>query len=149
MNTEFYLALLVGLLLSLAIEEFFGVNCGGVVVAGYLSMICDDLLSMAVVFAISFLAYMVVEFILPKFMLLFGKRKFVVSLLVGLVFKVIADFLVPTLPFATLAFSGVGVITPGLIAHTSAKQGFHITLPAVLIATYLTFGIVQGLMLLF
>lgn len=43
--TEFYIALLVGLLLSLAVEEFFGISSGGVIVAGYLSMVCDDLLS--------------------------------------------------------------------------------------------------------
>lgn len=147
--TEFYLALLVGLLLSIAIEEFIGINCGGVIVAGYLSLLCDDLVSILVVLVIAMLTYLIVEFVLPKFVLLFGKRKFVACLLVGLVFKVAADFLVPVMPFATLAFRGVGVITPGLIANTSAKQGLHITLPAVLVATYLTFGIVQLLMLVF
>ena len=52
------------------------------------------------------------------------------------------------LPFATLAFRGIGVITPGLIAFTTIKQGIHITIPAVLIVTYLTFAIVQGLLLI-
>jgi len=46
-----------------------------------------------------------------------------------------------------LAFHGIGVITPGLIAHTATKQGLHITIPAVLVAAYLTFAIVQGLMI--
>lgn len=147
--TELYIAVLVGLLLSIAIEEFFGISAGGVIVPGYLSLLCDDLLSIVVVFAIAMLTYLIVEFILPKFVLLFGKRKFVACLLVGLVFKVIADFFVPVLPFATLAFRGVGVVTPGLIANTSSKQGLHITMPAVLIATYLTFGIVQVIMLMF
>lgn len=146
--TEFYIALLVGLLLSLAIEEFIGVSSGGVIVAGYLAMVCDDLLSVGIVILIALLTFLIVEFILPKFVLLFGKRKFVACLLVALVFKVLADFFVPTLPFATMAFRGIGVITPGLIAHTSTKQGIHITIPAVLIASYLTFAIVQGLMLL-
>ena len=67
----------------------------------------------------------------------------------GLIFKAAADLLVPTLPFATLAFRGVGVISPGLIANTSSRQGLHITIPAVLAATYATFGIVRLLMLLF
>ena len=147
--TEFYIALLVGLLLSIAIEELIGINCGGVIVAGYLSMVCDDILSLLVVLVIAMLTYLVVEFILPKFILLFGKRKFVACLLVGLVFKVLADFLVPVMPFATYGFRGLGVVTPGLIANTSAKQGLHITLPAVLIAAYLTFGIVQLVMLVF
>lgn len=146
--TEFYLALLVGLLLSLAVEELIGVSSGGVIVAGYLSMICDDLLSIGIVLLIALLTYLIVEFVLPRFMLLFGKRKFVACILVALVFKLLADFFVPVLPFATLAFRGIGVITPGLIAFTTIKQGIHITIPAVLIVTYLTFAIVQGLLLI-
>ncbi len=146
--TEFYIALLVGLILSLAIEEIFGISCGGVIVAGYLSMVCDDLLSIGVVILISLITFLIVEFILPRFMLLFGKRKFVACLLIALVFKVLSGFFVPALPFVTLAFRGIGVVTPGLIAHTSTKQGIHITIPAVIAATYITFVIVQGLMLL-
>jgi hypothetical protein len=109
-------------------------------------MICDDLLSVGIVLLIALLTYLVVEFVLPRFILLFGKRKFVACILVGLVFKLLADFFVPTLPFATLAFRGIGVITPALIAHTTIKQGVHITIPAVLAVSYLTFGIVQLLM---
>ena len=146
--TEFYIALLVGLILSLAIEELIGVSCGGVIVAGYLAMVCDDWLSIGIVILISLLTYLIVEFVLPRFMLLFGKRKFVACLLMALIFKVISVFFVPALPFATLAFRGIGVVTPGLIAHTSTKQGVHITIPAVLVATYLTFAIVQGIMLI-
>ena len=149
MVTEFYLAIAVGLIISIAMEEFLGVSAGGVVAAGYLAMICDDLMSMAVVLLVSLATYLVVELVLSRFLLLFGKRKFVACLLVSLVFKIAADLLVPTLPFATLAFRGVGIISPGLIANTSARQGIHITIPAVLAATYATFGIVRLLMLLF
>lgn len=147
--TEFYLAVAVGLILSILMEEFLGVSSGGVVAAGYLAMICDDLISMTVVLLVALLTYLVVELVLSRFLLLFGKRKFVACLLVSLIFKVAADLLVPTLPFATLAFRGIGVISPGLIANTSARQGLHITIPAVLAATYATFGIVRLLMLLF
>ncbi len=144
--TEFYLALLVGLLLSLAVEEFFGIASGGVIVAGYLSMICDDLISVGIVLLIALLTYLIVEFVLPRFMLLFGKRKFVACILVAMVFKLLTDFLIPIMPVETLAFRGIGVITPGLIAFTTTKQGIHITFPAVLVVSYLTFGVVQGLL---
>lgn len=149
MVSEFYLAVAVGLILSIAMEEFLGISSGGVVAAGYLAMICDDLMSMGVVLLVALLTYLVVELVLSRFLLLFGKRKFVACLLVGLIFKVAADLLVPTLSFATLAFRGIGVICPGLIANTSSRQGLHITIPAVLAATYATFGIVRLLMLLF
>lgn len=144
--TQFYLALVVGLVLGLLVEELLGITCGGTIVCGYLSMICDDVLSMIVVFLISMITYLIVEFVLPKFVIIFGKRRFVACLLVALVLKLIADCCVPMLPFATLAFRGAGVITPGLIANTCSKQGMHITIPSVLVGTYLTFLIVQLIM---
>ncbi len=144
--TEFYLAIVIGIVLSLLVEEFIGITCGGMIVPAYLSLLCDDLLSMIVVFLIAMVVYLIVEFVLPHFVVLFGKRKFISCLFVGLLLKLLADCLVPIMPFATLAFRGVGVITPGLIANTSAKQGVHITVPAVLIATYITYALVQLVM---
>lgn len=147
--TEFYLALAVGLLISIAMEEWLGISSGGIVVAGYLAMVCDDLLAMGVVLLVALLTYLVVEQGLSRFLLLYGKRKFVACLLVSLIFKVAADVFVPVLPLASLSFRGIGIVSPGLIANTSAKQGLHVTIPAVLAATYATFGIVRLLMLLF
>lgn len=141
--TELYLALFVGLVVSLLIEELLGVTCGGIIVAGYLSMICDDVLAMLVVFFIAIVTYFVVEFILPKIMILFGKRRFVACLIVSALLKLVVDLAVPVMPFSSLAFYSVGIITPGIIANTSCKQGLHITIPATLIATYLTFAVVQ------
>lgn len=144
--TQFYLALVVGLVLGLLVEELLGITCGGVIVCGYLSMLCDDLLSIVLVILIAMITFLIVEFILPKFVIIFGKRRFVACLIVSLILKLLADFFVPMLPFATLAFRGAGVITPGLIANTCSKQGVHITIPSVLIGTYVTFLIVQLLM---
>lgn len=40
--SEFYIALTVGLVVSLLIQEVLGVACGGIIVPGYLAMMCDD-----------------------------------------------------------------------------------------------------------
>ena len=147
--TDFYLALVIGLTISLLIEEFIGVSAGGMIVPGYLAMVCDDLKIMLIIFIISFITYLIVEFILPRFVILFGKRKFVATLVIGLVIKLAVELCFPMLPFASVAFRGVGVITPGLIANSYTKQGIKYTLPAVLIAAYLTFGIVTLLHFIF
>lgn len=145
--TQFYLSIAVGMVINLICEETLGIVCGGAIVAGYLSMVCDDALTMLVVLMIALLDYFIVEFILPKFVILFGKRRFIATLLVSLILKLLADFLVPTLlPFAALTFRGTGVIVPGLLANNCSKQGLHITLPSALLATYLTYGIVQLIM---
>lgn len=141
--TQFYIAIAVGLAISLLVEETLGIICGGALAAGYLAMVCDDPITMVLVFAISLLTYLIVEFVLPRFVILFGKRRLVACLLVGLVLKLGLDLLVPIMPFASLTYRGVGVIVPGLIANACCKQGLRFTIPAVLAATYATFGVVQ------
>ena len=140
--TYFYLALVIGLVISLLIEEFLGINAGGMIVPGYLAMVCDDIPQLLLIFAVSFAIYLIVNFILPHFVILFGKRKFCATLIVGIIIKLILEMFFPMLPFATIAFRGIGVITPSLIANSYSKQGIRYTVPAVLGASYLTFGLV-------
>ena len=147
--TYFYLALVIGLVISLLIEEYFGISAGGMIVPGYLAMICDDIPQLLLIFAVSFVIYLIVNFILPHFVILFGKRKFCATLIVGIVIKLILEMFFPMLPFATIAFRGIGVITPALIANSYAKQGIRFTVPAVLVASYATFGILTLITWLF
>ena len=140
--TYFYLALVIGLVVSLLVEEYLGINCGGMIVPGYLAMVCDDIPQLLLIFAVSFAIYLIVNFVLPHFVILFGKRKFCATLIVGIIIKLILEMFFPMLPFATIAFRGIGVITPSLIANSYSKQGVRYTVPAVLGASYLTFGLV-------
>ena len=149
--TYFYLALVVGLLLSLLLEELFGISAGGMIVPGYLAMVCDDIPQMLLIFAVSFAIFLIVNYVLPHFVILFGRRKFVATLIVGIALKLIIELLFPRiLPFASVVeFRGIGVITPALIATSYYKQGIRYTVPAVLVVSYLTFGIVTLLFKVF
>lgn len=143
--TYFYVSLVVGSAVSLLFAEYLGVNPGGMIVPGYLAMVCDDLGQMTLIFAVSMVVYLVTDHVLPKFVILFGRRKFVATLIVGIIIKLLLEQLFPVLPFATLEFRGLGVVTPGLLANSCSKQGFRYTVPTALAATYLTFGIVTAL----
>lgn len=145
--SEFYIALTVGLVVSLLIQELLGVICGGIIVPGYLAMMCDDWVSMSVLLVISLLVYLIVQFVLPRFIILFGQRRFVACLFVGLILKLACNLMVPVVPYAGLAFEGFGVVIPGLIANTCMKQGVHITLLAVIVSTASVFGMTQLLLL--
>ena len=141
--TYFYLALVIGLALSLLLEELIGISAGGMIVPGYLAMVCDNIPQMLLIFAVSFAIYFIINFILPRFVIIYGKRKFLATLIVGVILKLIIELLFPAiLPFSVVEFRGIGVITPALIANTYYKQGIRYTVPAVLVVTYLTFGIV-------
>lgn len=93
--TNFYLAIIIGTLISLLVDELFGIQCGGLIVPGYLAMVIDDIPCILLVFAISFIVYVIVNYVLPKFMILFGKRKFAVTLLLGIFLKLVVELLFP------------------------------------------------------
>ena len=141
--THFYLAIIIGTILSLLVDELFGIQCGGYIVPGYLAMVCDDIACVLLVFALSLIVYLIVDYVLPKFIILFGKRKFAVSLVISIVLKLLVEMFYPTLPFATVSFRGVGSITPSLLASTYTRQGILYTIPAALIATYATYWLVN------
>lgn len=144
--TYFYAAMVVGLCISLLIYELFGITAGGMIVPGCLAMICDHVSQVLLIFAIAFLVFIIVRFILPRFVLLFGNRKFVAAILVTLIIKLILELLFPYLmPVSVASFGGIDVITTALIANCFSKQGIRYTVPATLIAAYLTFAIVTGL----
>lgn len=147
-----YLSIVIGMALSLMVSEFFGVNPGGMIVPGYLALICDDIGQMFIMFAVSFGVYAIIEHVLPHFVLLYGRRKFVATMIVGIIIKLFLEVLFPLLPifsFSSIEFRGISVVTPGLIATRYEKQGFVITIVGTLIATYLTFGLVTLLFLVF
>ncbi len=141
--THFYLAIVIGTVLSLIVDEVFGIQCGGYIVPGYLAMVCDDIACVLIVFALSLITYLIINYVLPKFMILFGKRKFAVSLIVSIILKLATEMLFPMIPFASVTFRGVGAITPSLLANSYSRQGVIYTIPATLIVTYITFGLVN------
>ena len=141
--THFYLAIVIGTVLSLIVDEVFGIQCGGYIVPGYLAMVCDDIACVLIVFALSLITYLIINYVLPKFMILFGKRKFAVSLIVSIILKLATEMLFPMIPFASVTFRGVGAITPSLLAKSYSRQGIIYTIPATLIVTYITFGLVN------
>lgn len=148
-TTYFYLALVIGLAISLLMEELIGISAGGMIVPGYLAMVCDDIGQVLLIFAVSFAIYLIINYVLPHFVILFGHRKFVATMIIGIIIKLILELIFPALPFASVTIRGIGIITPALIANSYSKQGIRYTVAAVLIASYLTFAIVSLLTWIF
>lgn len=122
-GSDLYIALVLGVILSLLFSEKTGIVPAGLVVPGYLALVFDQPIFIAVIFGISLLTYVIVTYGLSRIMLLYGRRKFAAMLSVGIVLKLLLDYAYPMLPFEILEFRGIGVIVPGLIANTIQKQG--------------------------
>lgn len=142
-GSDLYIALVLGVILSLLFSEKTGIIPAGLVVPGYLALVFDQPIFVAVIFFISLLTYVIVTYGIGRFVLLYGRRKFAAMLTIGIVLKLILDFTYPVLPFEILEFRGIGVIVPGLIANTIQKQGAIITIGSTLLLSGLTFIILS------
>lgn len=140
-GADLYIALVIGAVLSLIFAEKTGVLPAGLVVPGYLALVFDQWLLMIIIFSISFLTYFIVTYGVGRVTILYGRRKFTAMLIVGIILKLIFDFLYPYMPFEIFEFRGIGVIVPGLIANTIQKQGFIPTVGSTLLLSAITFGL--------
>ncbi|ASF40574.1 poly-gamma-glutamate biosynthesis protein PgsC [Halobacillus halophilus] len=138
-GSDLYISLVLGVILSLIFAEKTGVMPAGLVVPGYLALVFDQPIFIAVVLFISFLTYLIVTYGVSKFMILYGRRKFAAMLSTGIVLKLLFDYFYPMAPFEILEFRGIGVIVPGLIANTMQKQGLIITTGSTLLLSGVTF----------
>lgn len=142
-GSDLYIALVLGVILSLLFSERTGIIPAGLVVPGYLALVFDQPIFVAVILFISLLTYVIVTYGIEKIVLLYGRRKFAAMLTTGILLKLILDFTYPMLPFEILEFRGIGIIVPGLIANTIQKQGAIITVGSTLLLSGLTFIILS------
>ena len=77
------IAIGLGLILSLFFTETLGVTAGGVIVPGYVALFLHQPYMVIGTFVISLLTYFTVK-VLSNFILIYGKRRIVLSLVIGL-----------------------------------------------------------------
>ena len=127
------------MVLSLILSETLGVVAGGIIVPGYFALHLQHVPSVTMTFFIACLTYFIIS-VLSKFLLIYGKRRLILSLLlafiIGIIFRAFINFEVDY----------IGFIIPGLIASWLDRQGIVRTVSIIIIEA----GIVHlFLMLLF
>ncbi|WP_110112177.1 poly-gamma-glutamate biosynthesis protein PgsC [Bacillus sp. CGMCC 1.16541] len=142
-GSDLYIALVLGVALSLIFTEKTGVLPAGLIVPGYLALVFDQPVFMLVVLLISMLTYVIVVYGISKFMILYGRRKFAAMLITGMCLKLIFDYAYPIVPFEMFELRGIGIIVPGLIANAMQKQGLPLTVGSTLLLSGITFGVMQ------
>lgn len=145
MGDSLYLALAVGTACSLLFTERFRILPAGLIVPGYLALLVERPLVGATVLALAMVTYVMVKYGLAPRMILYGRRKFVAMLLVGLVVTLPLEWWIEPVT----GVIGIGVVVPGLIANTMERQGVRLTLMATGLLTMVTYLILQVLNVLF
>ncbi len=113
----------LGLCVSLLFSEFFGIAAGGMVVPGYIALYLNRPMVIVVTVLVSLLTYFIVNS-LGAFMIVYGKRRTVLTILVGFLLGCLVRLLEP-IPLGPQAveLNIVGYIIPGLIAIWMDRQG--------------------------
>ena len=142
-GSDLYISLTLGVLLAMIFSEATGITPGGLVVPGYLALVVDQPITLAVVLLISILTYLIVTKVLGRFVIIYGSRKLAAMLIVGMTLKLAFDFFYPIMPFEIYEFRGLGIIVPGLIANVYQRQGIPLTLAGTGLVTVATFALLS------
>jgi len=134
-------AMFVGLILSLVVSEVFGVVPGGMVVPGYLALICDTPIVAVVLLLVSLMVFFITKYVIARFVILYGRRRFVTQLLLAIIITLFLELIFPQMSTIPLVYAGVGVVVPALISNCFFRQGVKFTLVSLIPVTLCTFGV--------
>lgn len=123
----------LGVILSMIFQEIVGVSAGGIVVPGYVALQMHEPFRLLGTFIVSFLTFGIIR-ILSNFMFIYGRRRLVLSILIGFVLGYLSRqaFVYQWLQL-DLEMQAVGFIIPGLIANWMERQGVLKTLLCLLL----------------
>jgi poly-gamma-glutamate biosynthesis protein PgsC/CapC len=136
------MALAIGLIVSILVYERWRVTGGAAVVAAYLALFVERPGYLLTTVVISVATYYIVERFIARRMFLYGRRRLVVMVLVGMTLQLLTGlvaFLVSGQAPWLAGLYGIGFVLPGLIAQDIERQGLKPTLLTVVGTTLLTF----------
>jgi poly-gamma-glutamate biosynthesis protein PgsC/CapC len=129
----------LGLLLSLLYVSVTGLYPGGIIVPSYLVLFIDQPARIAGSLITAFLTLLCFR-LASRYLIIFGRRKFVLMVLIGGIWTLLWLRMLPMLFPLSFEFRVIGWVIPGLIANSFEKQGVIVTtasLVTVTVGTYL------------
>lgn len=132
----------IGLVVAALFTEITGVYPGGVIVPAYVALFADQPLRIVGTLVVAVLAWSTYR-LLGRAFVLFGRRRFLVLVLLGGAWALLGYRLIPLAWPESLELRAIGWVIPGLIANTFERQGVWITAAAMTIASALTYFVVR------
>jgi len=125
------IAIGLGMVISLFLTETLGVMAGGIIVPGYFALYLQNPLQIFITFIISFATYLII-FILSKYLLIYGRRRLILCLLLG--FFIGYCFRIYMHAY-NIELNYIGFIIPGLVASWMDRQGVYRTVSVIMIVS--------------
>ena len=126
----------LGIALSLILSETLGITAGGVIVPGYIAMHLHNPDQIIMTFIASIIVIILIR-MLGKFVFIYGKRRLVLTLLLGFIIGYISRNYFYS-PIDSFSYEVIGNIIPGLIASWMDRQGSFKTVSVIIIIAVLT-----------
>lgn len=119
------LVFVVGVSVSVIFYERMQLTTGGAIVPAFLALALEYPVSLLSTLAAGYLTWLIVNKVIVRRKILYGRRKFEVELLVGLCLvgiSIVIERAVGAFTNADAALSTVGFLVPGIIAHDMFRQ---------------------------
>jgi gamma-polyglutamate biosynthesis protein CapC len=129
-------AIAIGLVLSFFLFELTGLVAGGLVAPGYFAVYWDQPYTIAFNLALALVTMVLLRFA-ACITILYGRRRFILCVLLGFALQWTAGAAAMGLELAQGRIDVVGYIIPGLVAHEMDRQGVGLTLIALLVMSTL------------
>jgi gamma-polyglutamate biosynthesis protein CapC len=135
MADQLALSIGIGLVVSILFSETFGIAAGGMIVPGYLAVHMDRPENQLLTILASLITFSLVR-ALSAFMIVYGRRRTVLMILVGYIVGNVVTQLAPDTTNGD-SMAVIGYIIPGLIAIWLDRQGVVETLSSAAAAAVL------------
>lgn len=128
----------IGLAIALLYTEVTGIYPGGIIVPAFLALSLDHPVRALATVAVACLSLLIYR-LLARTFILFGRRRFVIILLVAGLLSQLFGLALPKLLAAPAEFQVIGFIIPGLLANNLERQKFLPTLGSLVTVTAITY----------
>lgn len=124
--------IILGILVSIIFYEITDISPGGIIVPGILVIYIGQIDRMIYTVVVAIITFYVIKLI-SRYLIVFGRRRFVLLILVSLIINVLLQVLLKSFSINMLNISIVGYTIAGIIANDFCKQGVKKTVPALVI----------------
>ncbi len=137
-----YETFFIGLILAVFYVEVMDIYPGGIIVPAYMALFLDQPLRVLATILVAFLSLLTYK-LMSRFFILFGRRRFVMLLLLGALWGQLWFLAAPSIFSGMMEFRMIGWVIPGLLANNFEKQKIPATLASLFTVAILTFFVAK------
>ena len=143
-----YETFFIGIIIAVFYVEVMEVYPGGIIVPAYVALYLDHPLRVLVTVSVALVSLLTYR-ILSRYFILFGRRRFVMLLLLGALWGQLLFLVMPHIFAGAMEMRMIGWVVPGLLANNCEKQRIGTTLVSLATVAILTYFVAKLVTILF